>query len=70
MHQHGVVERERRLQLWERDCGSIWERVGGCHVGTSRVNRSEKQVIVIDRKPVNELGFMCSRGRRVLSQLF
>lgn len=67
MHQHGVVERERRLQLWEGDCGSIWKRVGSRHVRASRENRSEKQVIVIDRKTVNEIGFMCSRGMRVLS---
>lgn len=54
MHQHGVVKGERRLQLWEGDCGSIWKRVGRCHAGNSRVNRLEKQVIVIDRKPVEK----------------
>ena len=68
MHQHGVVERERRLQLWKSDCSSIGKRVGSCHGGASREDRSVKQLIVIERKPVSEIGFMCDRGRRVLSQ--
>ena len=33
VHQHGVVERERRLQLWESDRGSIGKRTGSCHCG-------------------------------------
>lgn len=66
MHQHGVVEREGRLQLWESDCGSIWKRVGSCHADISRVNRLEKQVIVIDRKPVEQYWFnVQSREARV-----
>lgn len=57
MHQHGVVERQRRLQRWESDCGSIGKRAGSCHGGGSREDRSENQVIMVDGKPTNYKGF-------------